>query len=1141
MTDVSGREPPVLPSRWLQLEPLLDAALDLPAERRDDFLADSCSGDDELRLELQRLLRDGNAAHEELDAGAVALARDITRVAPPDLHVPALLGGRYRIVRELGRGGMAVVFLAHDTQLQRTVAVKVLRNDRALTRGRDRFASEIRLTANLRHPNIIPLFDSGTDGDLRFFVMPHVEGETLSARLDRLGSHSLHDAVSIVTGVASALEYAHKSGVVHRDVKPSNIMIAAGQPLLLDFGIARSPHPDWPNLTATGQAVGTPAYMSPEQYHAADDIGPASDIYSLGAVLYELLTGRAPLTAVARLAIAEHAPQFPQSTHAISSGISPALDAVLLRAMALNLADRFGSAQEFADALQHAVARASVPVATLRIGPRRRLVGVTSVGLVALLALAGWPRVRAGTASPANRIDDTAPEITVMSAVGDSTKYLLLPYSGDTSATQRFDTADPLRVALLRWTGIGLIDAVQATEAFVSGTDADVSSRRASAAAARFGAGRYVRRDIVERNGQTYVHARVYRTGTDSLISEATVTLAAGSEVHEHAFAELADALLFADVPPELRSGSPIGTRSRPALEAFARGMGAVDRWDLPAADSVLQQATAIDATFARAELWLAQVRVWRRQPEATWVYLVRRAVARRAELSPRDQQALSALDARSRGEARRACEVWQQLAQNEVTDFSAWYAAAECDLANAAVVRDARSPSGFRFRASQHRAVQSLVRAYELLPAVHREFRAAWFAGLDDVLITTSSHMRLGFAAAPDTGVFVAYPAWDARGDSLAFVPYRSQVFSQGGASSYPATTRLAIRKQRATLLRIATTWRAAFPRSADAMMSVAIALDKLGDGTAMDSLRVARALATSPDERLRVSMAQVWLSVKYATPDDWRALSAARQLADSLVQANPTPAQHLAAPLASLAMLSGHVARAAHLVRAGPENGGGAASASLNATAAALQVFAAAGAPLDSVSALAVRVASGIERSVERGAQQGAREGLLWRALSLAFPEYRSSLIAASGAAGDDLALAQQHWLRGDSHPTRDALHRLLSVRAAQSTQGVKFETLLPEARLLAALGDHREAEERIGPSLDGMGDFETATLRSPIEAGVFVRAMALRAELAARRGDRAEAARWARAFNALWRGADDALQPMVARVGCGAGRAC
>jgi eukaryotic-like serine/threonine-protein kinase len=213
-------------------------------------------------------------------------------------RLAAGLAGRYRIERELGAGGMATVYLAHDLRHQRAVAVKVVRDELAAGMGGDRFLREIRIAASLHHPNILPLYDSGeADGQL-YYVMPVAGGESLRERLEAHGALPVPVAVRLAAEVAAALDYAHRHGVMHRDIKPENILLHEGHALITDFGIGKalSTATETTALTQLGVAIGSPAYMSPEQAAGETDLDGRSDLYSLGCVLYEMLTGAPPFT-----------------------------------------------------------------------------------------------------------------------------------------------------------------------------------------------------------------------------------------------------------------------------------------------------------------------------------------------------------------------------------------------------------------------------------------------------------------------------------------------------------------------------------------------------------------------------------------------------------------------------------------------------------------------------------------------------------------------------------------------------------------------------------------------------------------------------------------------------------------------------
>jgi serine/threonine protein kinase/tetratricopeptide (TPR) repeat protein len=262
------------------------------------------------------------------------------------------LAGRYSLGRELGEGGMAVVFLAHDLRHDREVALKVLRPEVSAEIGAERFLLEIKLAAGLTHPHILPVFDSGDADGLLFYVMPSMEGRSLRERLDRERQLSLSESLRIAREVASALDYAHRHNVVHRDIKPENILLHDGAAMVADFGIGKVLSVGGRSLTQTGLAIGTPAYMSPEQSAGELSTDGRSDLYSLGCVLYEMLTGEPPFTGVSAQAIIAKRFVSPIPKVRTTRDVPEAVDDAVSRALARTPVDRYPTAAEFAEALR---------------------------------------------------------------------------------------------------------------------------------------------------------------------------------------------------------------------------------------------------------------------------------------------------------------------------------------------------------------------------------------------------------------------------------------------------------------------------------------------------------------------------------------------------------------------------------------------------------------------------------------------------------------------------------------------------------------------------------------------------------------------------------------------------------------------
>ena len=323
-------------------------------------------------------------------------------------RLQSALADRYRLDREVGAGGMATVYLADDVRHDRRVALKVLRPELAAVIGAERFLAEIKITANLQHPHILPLFDSGEADGYLFYVMPFIEGETLRDRLTREKQLPVADAVRITTEVASALDYAHRHGVVHRDIKPENILLHDGQALVADFGIAlAASKAGGSRMTETGMSLGTPHYMSPEQAMGEREITARSDVYALGAVLYEMLSGDPPFTgSTAQAVVARVVTESPRPLTTQRHTIPRNIEAAVMTALEKLPADRFATAAEFAEALRDksystgatTAAVAAGAGAAAGAGPAGRRAGVVTIAAVGVAAIAmaaalwGWLR-----------------------------------------------------------------------------------------------------------------------------------------------------------------------------------------------------------------------------------------------------------------------------------------------------------------------------------------------------------------------------------------------------------------------------------------------------------------------------------------------------------------------------------------------------------------------------------------------------------------------------------------------------------------------------------------------------------------------------------------------------------------------------
>ncbi|HEV2672775.1 MAG TPA: serine/threonine-protein kinase [Gemmatimonadales bacterium] len=356
------------------------------------------------------------------------------------------LAGSYAVERELGRGGMATVFLAEDLKHRRNVAIKVLHQELSAQIGPDRFTREVEIAARLQHPHILPLYDSGNAAGLLYYVMPLVEGESLRDRLDREKQLSQEEAIRIITEVANALSYAHSRGVVHRDIKPENILLSGGTAVVADFGIARAiDDADEQSLTKTGTIIGTPTYMSPEQATGAAQIDGRSDQYSLACVLYELLVGQPPFTGpTAQAIIARHSLDLVSPPSIVRPGLPEALEDALLKALSKVPADRFATTTLFAEALavpsRPSALRRRPTHAALSARPRAWLKPVATVAGGVVLIGATWAVLAGirGTAKAGTGAGDADPRRIAV---------LYFEHRGDATRTQYL--ADGLTESLI--------------------------------------------------------------------------------------------------------------------------------------------------------------------------------------------------------------------------------------------------------------------------------------------------------------------------------------------------------------------------------------------------------------------------------------------------------------------------------------------------------------------------------------------------------------------------------------------------------------------------------------------------------------------------------------------------------------------
>jgi serine/threonine protein kinase len=1033
------------------------------------------------------------------------------------------LAGRYTIGREIGRGGMAIVYLAHDVRHDRDVGLKVLRPELAATLGADRFLQEIKLAAGLAHPHIMPLHDSGEADGCLYYVMPYVPGESLRDELEARGQLPLVEALEIAREIADALDYAHRNGVVHRDIKPENILLQDGHAEVSDFGIARAISKAGERRTAVGIAVGTPDYMSPEQAAGARDVDGRSDLYSLGCVLFEMLAGRPPL-ALTPPEGPSAGPLMPRDRLAelsvLRPSVPPEVAGVVARLLEVLPNDRFATA---ADAVEALKSPSDVWTPRSLVLRRRRWgVGVLAAGSIAAAALLVLPRV-------------LGPKL-------DRTHYLVIPFvNRDTATIPQLNGNDVERLlddAFGRWTDLHTVTAMELHDLIRRRGDPPPSLSSARGYAHELGAGRMVRGEYGVLGDSIEIAAFLYDVESGQSILRKSVRVAKNRSDLGVKLDQLADSLLLTEAPPTATSGA-MGTRLLSAWRAYANGHLALNSWNLDSAIKAFRTAVTLDRSYASASLWLAQALEWSGADSTLWRGAAERAAMAGDTLSPYERLLVNGLVALETGQYPDACAQYREVVRRDPRDFAGWFGLGECQSRDRAIVRDARSPSGMRFRSSYHAAIQAYRRALQIAAASNRAFG---LGRLSELFFTETNHFRGGFALAPDTQWYAAFPGLDH--DTLAFVPYPRADLLAGRSEALPTTLPAAVARNRAVLREITTTWVRAFPESPEAHEALALVLESTGDlpdsrpseNSALNMIRRARSLAREPTQGLRLAVTEVRLLTKL---EDF---AAARGLADSLLRAwlNPEPAA--AAQLAGLAALTGRAHQTAQLLaRAVPvltvETNEGQVQVRPMPLATAvfkLHGYAALGAPAESITALASLIGRLVDASIPPVDRETLREALLDLPRWWAYPLLGASPMLQGTPGGESRRRLLWALQQGDSRSVRAKLDSLRVMRHDLRPGDVAISGTYLEAKMRLAVGDSAVAAELLGGSLDAVSTLGTGLLENVDQAACLVRAMVLRTELAVRFGDSVTAQRWARAVATLWSEADnDELRGIVARM--------
>ncbi len=578
------------------------------------------------------------------------------------------LAPQYRLERELGRGGMGVVFLATDTTLDRQVAIKVVHPELAAHPSiARRFLAEARTIARLRHPGIVAVHAAGTAQGLLYYVMDQVEGESLRQRLNREEKLPIDEVTRIVADLAAALDAAGRAGVVHRDVKPENVLLesGSGRPLLADFGIARAMVADGASSTGQGVAVGTPSYMSPEQA-AGEEVDSRSDLYGLGVVAYEMLAGHPPFQGTNRVVVSKHIAERPVPVERVRPDCPRPLSGAVMKALEKQPGERWQTGEE----LRQAVTGERAPPAR-RVSRRTALVTAAAVTLAALGATVGL--VRRSDGPPVG--------------VNPRHSILVLPFDNvrDDPAVDwmRDGSVSMLGLNLSQWNDLTVVDQERLHDLLGrQGLEPpeDIGLDMARRLAREAGVWTVILGDFSHVGDSLHLAARVYDVATGNRVSVARVDDRTGEDARR-LYDQLADKLLnISGAPTDLPVGVARSTsQSLEAYRAYLTGVDQLNRWDLAGAERDLSRALAIDSTFGLAYYKLALTRGWLvGVDDSVASRAIVRATAHSAGLPEHDRTVINAYRAFIGGEFVEARDHYQRLLARDDGDADAWYGLGE-------------------------------------------------------------------------------------------------------------------------------------------------------------------------------------------------------------------------------------------------------------------------------------------------------------------------------------------------------------------------------------------------------------------------------------------------------------------------------
>ena len=1026
----------------------------------------------------------------------------------PFAALQSALAPQYRLEHELGRGGMGVVFLATDTALDRRVAIKVVHPELAAHASiARRFLAEARTIARLRHPSIVAVHAAGTADGLLYYVMDEVEGESLRQRLNREGKLPVAEVARIIADLAAALDTAGRAGVVHRDVKPENVLLerGSGRALLADFGIARAMAAEGASSTGQGVAVGTPAYMSPEQA-AGEEVDSRSDLYGLGVVAYEMLAGQPPFQGSNRVVVSKHIAERPVPIERHRNDCPRPLAAAVMRSLEKQPAERWQSGEELRQAVTGE--RAAPP---RRVNRRTAVLAAAGIGLAVLGAGVGLARRSDGPPAGVN------PRHSI----------LVLPFDNvrDDPAVDwmRAGSVSMLGLNLSQWNDLTVVDQERLHDLLARHEiepAQDVGLDLARRLAREAGVWTVVLGDFERTGDSLHLAARVYDVASGGRLSLARVDDQAGEDARP-LFDQLATKLLDLSGAP---TGVPLGlarstSQSLEAYRAYLSGVDQLNRWDLTGAEKDLKRALSIDSTFGLAYYKLALTRGWLvGTNDSVSDRAIVRATAHSANLPEHDRTVINAYRAFIGGEFAEARGLYQRLLAKDSRDADAWYGLGE------AWFHDTTGPNQ---AATFTQSIRAFRRSLDLDP--------------DYALAYDHVQSMLGMAAEANPNYALV------TNDSFALV-----ADADGRSLVDSLTLREAIRRARATGLTTARSWVATQPgtlRAHGAMVNAYLA-----SGNYQAALgEVDRFRNTTP---IHPELPFVEARIRFASGDVDRAAAQLRTALDTVAPQDFKPYQGTSTVVMDIAAAANVFAYQGDLSNAAkaldladqvrrevvkhPAEGANNPMGESWRRVVLGDLYAGLGVPAASLrqvwqsAAEAGRMASPDARKHLAHSGASAAIGLFAgpAADSTALVEYR----ALTGEPLGPEVRALLALSRGDSTGARRMLTEpdtSAPIMGKGSTTGLYKRPLAAQAYFL--LGDYNRA-------LTVLRDFEPATLKTggfDSRWGMLGRVRLLRAAAYEQLGRRDEAREEYRQVLAQWKTADAALKPFIRQAEQGLAR--